>query len=127
MSTIIAPKLVFISHRWPLALDSAGRVGEQASRPVIWPGGLAKLAVASNDPSRRFPGTALALQAEVGDVWRTLLVMREPGSYEVSVPAGPVRLVAEGGARSLLITCTANWYPPAERTGETGIDLGLVA
>jgi hypothetical protein len=125
MSVVVAPKLVFISHRWPLELDADGRVSPQASRPVAWPGGDAKLAIASNDPSRDLFGTGVSLQAQGPEGWRTVLVMVDPGAYEVYVPAGPMRLVAEGGERRLLITCTANWYPP--QSGSDAVDLGLVA
>jgi hypothetical protein len=125
MSTVIAPKLVFLSHRWPLGLDAGGRVTTQASAAVGWPGGVAKLAIASNDPSRRFPGTTITLQAHGPEGWRPIVAMAEPGGYEAYVPAGPVRLLAEGGERGLLITCTANWYPPA--VGADALDLGLVA
>ena len=116
MSVVVAPKLVFISHRWPLELDAEGQVSQQVSRPVTWPGGDAKLAIASNDPSRGLFGTRVSLQAHSSEGWRTVLVMVDPGAYEVYVPAGPVRLVAEGGERRLLITCTANWYPPQKGT-----------
>ena len=83
VATVPSPRIVFIAHRWGVAV-AAGRTRRPSFGRMA--GGQGTLSLASDAPSRALFGAQVRLQARILDErseWTILACLTTPGTVEI--------------------------------------------